>query len=996
VGRAIRYGLTGSALLLLCLASTARAQYFGRNKVQYDRDRVLMLSTAHFEIYYAQEDAAAAAIAGRMAERWHARLSAVLQHALTGRQPIVLYGSHRRFEQTNIYGGLIEESTGGFTDARRRRIVLPFAASLADTDHVLGHEIVHAFQFDIADRSRSPLGVPLWFVEGMAEYLTLGADDPQTAMWMRDAVRNGRLPDIKALGSPRYFPYRWGAALWAYLAERFGADLPARALRAKRDVKRRLEEVTGQSLEQLSAGWHESLESRYAVSPSPASASAAPIISDRRGGGRLNLAASLSPDGRRMVFLSERDQFSIDLYLADARSGTVIRKLLTTATNAQIESLQYLHSSGAWDASGSRYALGTVSRGRATLVVLDLDGEGAPREFPLTQADEVYSPTWSPDGSSIAFSGLAGGFSDLTVLNLSDGSSHRLTTDMYADLQPAWSPDGRTIAFTTDRFTTDLTQFRYGRYRIGLYDVASGTISAAPALDGLNHLDPEWGPNRSLFFVADPDGVANVFRLDLATPRAYRVTEVATGVAGVTPVSPALSVAASTGAIAFSVFRNTGYEVHQLAAAETTGTPIDMSWASSDPGSASLPAEASSEAVPVLPALAAVRPGDRTYEPRLSLEGIGSPYLSAGSGPLGGYVSGGASMLFGDLLGDHQLLTAAYVSSRFDESAFGAMYINRASRWNWGLSIDQSPDQRIRNVSAGLDPDREHVVTRTRERMLWITRRLGAFAAYPLNRSQRIEVSGGVRAISFSREQRIEQVSTRSGMVIDADSSPLPSAPVVGIAETGIALIGDAAIFGATGPMLGERYRVQVTSNVGGLNYTSLLADYRRYLMPVRPYTVAVRLVHSGRYGGDAGDFRLRDAYVGSPALVRGYGPSDVVRSDCPSGSAVCPALNTLLASRVVVAKLELRVPVWSAVTGANRVRYGPLPVDAFVFADTGAGWGGEQRFGPGGSDGRFVRSGGFGVRANVFGLVLETAAIKPLDLRRHGWSFGVNLRQGF
>ena len=65
----------------------------------------------------------------------------------------MLYGSHRRFEQTNVYGGLIEESTGGFTDSRKRRIVLPFAASLADTDHVLGHEIVHAFQFDIAATS---------------------------------------------------------------------------------------------------------------------------------------------------------------------------------------------------------------------------------------------------------------------------------------------------------------------------------------------------------------------------------------------------------------------------------------------------------------------------------------------------------------------------------------------------------------------------------------------------------------------------------------------------------------------------------------------------------------------------------------------------------------------------------------------------------------------------------------------------------------------------
>ena len=191
------------------------------------------------------------------------------------------------------------------------------------------------------------------------------------------------------------------------------------------------------------------------------------------------------------------------------------------------------------------------------------------------------------------------------------------------------------------------------------------------------------------------------------------------------------------------------------------------------------------EPVPPLPSIATMPRGDRSYAPRLSLEGIGSPYLSAGGGPLGGYVSGGGSMLFGDLLGDHQLLTAVYVSSRLDESAFGAMYLNRASRWNWGLTVDQSPDLRIRSVGAALDPEREHVLTRTRERLLWTSRRLGGFASYPLHRSQRIEVSGAMRAISFSREQRIEQVSTRSGMVVDADSAPLPSAPSVGIAEAG-------------------------------------------------------------------------------------------------------------------------------------------------------------------------------------------------------------------
>jgi outer membrane protein assembly factor BamA len=175
-----------------------------------------------------------------------------------------------------------------------------------------------------------------------------------------------------------------------------------------------------------------------------------------------------------------------------------------------------------------------------------------------------------------------------------------------------------------------------------------------------------------------------------------------------------------------------------------------------------------------------------------------------------------------------------------------------------------------------------------------------------------------------------------------------------------------------------------------------VLADYRRYLMPVRPYTVALRFVHAGRYGGDAADFRLRDSYLGSPSLVRGYGPAAVVRSECPAGSADCPALNTLLANRIVAAKVELRVPLWSTMTSTTKIRYGPLPVDAFLFADAGAGWGGEQRFGTGGFDGRFVRSVGAGFRVNVMGLIVEMAAIRPIDLKQSGWSFGFDLRQGF
>src|SRR6185369_13776729 len=72
--------------LSLVAASPAGAQYFGRNKVQYRTFDFKILRTEHFDLYYYEDEREAAVIAGRMAERWYARLSKVLDHQLSRRQ----------------------------------------------------------------------------------------------------------------------------------------------------------------------------------------------------------------------------------------------------------------------------------------------------------------------------------------------------------------------------------------------------------------------------------------------------------------------------------------------------------------------------------------------------------------------------------------------------------------------------------------------------------------------------------------------------------------------------------------------------------------------------------------------------------------------------------------------------------------------------------------------------------------------------------------------
>jgi hypothetical protein len=104
MSRALRVAVVSMALA--SLAADAAAQHFGRNKVQYQRFEFRVLKTEHFDVHYYPDEAEAAADASRLAERWYARLSELLDHSLSGRQPLILYAAHPHFQQTNTTGGL--------------------------------------------------------------------------------------------------------------------------------------------------------------------------------------------------------------------------------------------------------------------------------------------------------------------------------------------------------------------------------------------------------------------------------------------------------------------------------------------------------------------------------------------------------------------------------------------------------------------------------------------------------------------------------------------------------------------------------------------------------------------------------------------------------------------------------------------------------------------------------------------------------------------------
>jgi hypothetical protein len=165
-----------AATLTAVPAATAGAQYFGRNKVNYETYGFRTLKTPHFDLLHYGENSQAAEDAGRMAERWYARLSPFMRHTFT-RKTLIFFNDQPDFQQNNVTD-IESEGTGGVTEPFRTRVVMPFTGIYNDTHHVLGHELVHVFQFDISSNTAGSqqglAALPLWLVEGMAEYLSLG------------------------------------------------------------------------------------------------------------------------------------------------------------------------------------------------------------------------------------------------------------------------------------------------------------------------------------------------------------------------------------------------------------------------------------------------------------------------------------------------------------------------------------------------------------------------------------------------------------------------------------------------------------------------------------------------------------------------------------------------------------------------------------------------------------------------------------------------------
>jgi Tol biopolymer transport system component len=1047
--------------LLLCATRLDAQQYFGQNQVQYRHFDWQVIETEHWLIHYYPEERAGAMDAARMAERSYARLSRVLDHQFREKKPIILFASRAEFGQNNITGDL-GEGTGGVTEYARDRMILPLTGDLGSFEHVLTHEMVHEFQYDIFSRGKAGANVqtlsqvnpPDWFMEGMAEYLSIGPSHTLTTTWLRDAAVNGDVPTIEQMTErpDKYFPYRYGEALWEYVGERWGDAAIGEILQnvTTLGVARAFQRQLGLTLHELSDEWRESVNAKYlpqAAVLDRARSFSQPLLTEKKSGGQIFLAPSLSNDGSKIAFLSngneKKAELFIDLWLADARTGKRIKRLVESTTNPNFEELRLLYSQSSFSNNGKMLAFTAQREGKDVMYLMDVASASVKRRVDLPQVDAIWSPVWSPDDRQIAFSGTHGGITDLYIVDVDGKNLRQLTNDQYGDLQPAWSPDGNRIAFATDRGPqTNLSILKFSKWRIAVLDLTTGAIDVLPNQGGLN-LNPAWSPDgRELAFISDRTGVPNIFLFDFGDRQHYQITNVLGGVSAITEYSPAISWARTADKIAYTNFERGDFTVWTIdnprSLKKTAFNPNAATVVAANPArdtttaadtlvlrpSAGEPTSTyrsatgarqssvlpSTEAVADLPPTIGVLESDPLYGLPDTTRFKEHPYHatfhpdyiadpSVGYTPNYGTFAGGTAFVFSDLLGNHQLAVSGNVYGRLSDASAFVGYANLSHRLQYTTGISQDPVYVPLDLGEAFqNPDQPGVVRFQNTFLRYVVRNIFLTGQYPFNRFSRVETGLQFNSIAEGVVNVYQDCDQSGGFCTDVQFQTAQKLPTYNYITPSTAFVSDNTLFGTTGPVIGRRMRFQVSQNLGKLNFTDFLADYRRYDPIIfNTLTFATRFMTSLAVGRDEDFF---PKYIGRPDFVRGYDRANFTFADCTAiiGQQSTCANQQLAGSRVAVFNEELRFPIIRRFDIGSS--FGLPPVDGLFFYDAGLAWskGMTPHLGsaPRGNDPNLDRyplaSWGGGLRVNLFNLaILRWDYARPLvGSRKPNWTFSL------
>lgn len=934
--------------LAAALAAPAAAQYdtgytyFGQNKFEYDTFNWQTYKSTHFTIYFYKKEEVTLAKVASYAESAYDDISRALNYQIPKSINLIYYADHSDFEQTNTLTDFIPEGIGAFALPQRNRMVLPVDLSDEKLQQLIAHELTHVFQFEIVFGGNYlralTSNAPQWFMEGMASYFG-NDEDNKDRMVLRDAVLSDQVPEISQRGVSGYFAYRFGHAVFDFIAAEWGKDAVREFVFEFRTVigpsiDKAIKRAFNVSAEDFDIKFRRFLRQRYLK-----------ILTERGEptdfGERFKLedtpSAELSPRAYPSgdfiaAFSTYKDK--ADVVVASTRD----RKLYRNLTKGYTTRYEYLIAQ--WIETGPQGGADLAvspdgnlvavfarrERGRDLLLLNALDG-GIRDTILMPDLDQQYNPAFSPDGETIAFRAMRDGKADIWTYNLHSRAFTNLTSDDAFDAAPVYSPDGKWLYYFS---------VKGNKSKIFRLDSKDPATREQLTYGDWNDEDPALSPDgMRLFYTSDRDGgIFNIYSVNLQTGETLLHTNVVAGA-----FSPTVFVGKDNAEkLVFMAYYKRRFTVYVADSKKSVRRLPELNPAFTPVAPETLPKYQPAIEVSVDPEKIARKPSRKLY--------LEDAQINAGINTDQTFVTN-TVLVFGDNLGDRRFIANLISISTYTDFRF--TYADIGKRFQKGVTVYDSRSffTTVNQVTGQLNR------TQQAERYTG-----GDFiGSYPLSRYYRLDGQIGFLSRSINYPFISTNTNGTQGFVILPRTDNFP--------RIGLSFTGDTTIYQSWGPQSGRRFSLSgnyapdlkkndmpIGGGTPGPTLTAGLSlDYRQYFKITKRMLIAVRLF------GAASNGNFPDVYA--------FGGLDTLRG---------LDYRAQIGNSVAYANFELRFPL---------IDYLILPIGGLrdirgrAFIDVGGAALRDQKFvfwttknGVQLIDGR--ASYGFGVEVNFLGLPLH------------------------
>ena len=863
--------------LSFCLSvGSGWAQGFGKNKVTDQDFDWLIHRTEHFDIHYYPGEEQLASIMADIVEEAYEKHSEDFEHELKDRTPLILYQSHKDFQETNITLAELHEGVGGFAELFKRRMVIPFTGSMSAFREVIFHELVHIFQYDII--YQKPAGhfysgeflysPPIWFMEGTADYF--GNDnDAVGEMVLRDAsianrvVPLTRLQDFRVLGSQVFLGYKMGQSAVAYFVETYGRDKigqimhELRHIRTK-DLNQAFQNVIGVDLEQFDKEWRLTVQKQYwpMIEHKDMPDSIAKNLTEKSRYSH-NVKPIWSPSGDLIAYITGNDGFS-EIVLVSARSGTRLERISKDFFGSKYEEIRSDGSGLAWSPDGDCIAFIAKHRESEYLLEVNIISKQLERRIKL-DFDAAGSPSYDGSGERIVFSALSMGQTDLFIINLATEELTRLTNDSFDDSYPSWHPTKEEIVYASERG---------GKYKLIIID-GNGQTSRQLSHGEHNAVSPRWAPGgEQLLFCSDLGGVYDLCTVQSDGTDLTRLTNIITGC-----FNPSFSPDRKR--VLFGAYQSGKQDVYVMEAEKALNEKIEMPPLEFEP------------IVIQSGERKQRRIGHRKYGTKIGLDAIFTNFSLGADGLL----RNSTELVASDMMGNHRLGLSVQNQSGFLAPDFIARYGSLSRRADFGASLFNFHEYHLLGT------------TRNRRRVSQRLTGLAGSATYPFNRYRRLELQLLMYSTPYAFRFETEYEDNRGLLMLAT-----------------ISLVSDTTRWQVFGPHSGVRYNLTFEKSYratgSDLELTNLIFDARRYFKLGRRSTFATRLLLGGSFGRDRSLF-----YLGGIDTLRGY------------------SYEELIGTRMGLLNFELRIPFIDELRFGWPFSWAISGIRGIIFADFGTVW---------------------------------------------------------